>query len=278
MNPLQGVSWTRSRSTPGVEILSAIDNMHPWRIFHERYEVCVISRLQGPVYGRYRGRLVSIQAPGLILMEPGEMHSTSTVTGGVDLDVLIISPEIFLHSAEEQGLTGQVHFGTAQSTDWRLSASIHKFAASIKAGATPLEQQSRLAYCLQGMQAHAEKKPRASVRQGSTTAIRLAMECLRERYRDPVDLEELSALTGLSRFALVHAFSNQVGIPPHAYQIRVRVERARALLMKGIPASSVAAELGFADQSHLQRHFKNIMQITPGGYLGPVQRAGSSRR
>jgi len=81
-----------------------------------------------------------------------------------------------------------------------------------------------------------------------------------------VDLEDLSDLTGLSRFTLVHAFTHEIGIPPHAYQIGIRIDRARTLLEGGVPPGLVAAEVGFADQSHFHRHFKQILQVTPGEY------------
>jgi transcriptional regulator GlxA family with amidase domain len=44
-----------------------------------------------------------------------------------------------------------------------------------------------------------------------------------------------------------------VGLPPHAYQIRLRVERALKLLRTGMPPPLAASAVGFADQSHLTR-------------------------
>jgi AraC-like DNA-binding protein len=67
----------------------------------------------------------------------------------------------------------------------------------------------------------------------------------------------------------VHAFTSEAGLSPHAYQVHVRVERARSLLQKGISPAIVATNLGFADQSHFTRHFKRIMHVTPAQYARP---------
>jgi len=55
-------------------------------------------------------------------------------------------------------------------------------------------------------------------------------------------------------------------MPPHAYQTQLRVLRAKALLRAGQPAARVAASTGFFDQSHLSRHFRWLVKLTPGRY------------
>lgn len=98
-----------------------------------------------------------------------------------------------------------------------------------------------------------------------TTLIR-ARDFLRQHFTRTVSLEELARLTGLSRFHLVRAFAKEFGLPPHAYQIHVQIERAKALLDAGVLPAVVAAETGFSDQSHFTRHFKKIAGMTPRQY------------
>jgi AraC-like DNA-binding protein len=45
-----------------------------------------------------------------------------------------------------------------------------------------------------------------------------------------------------------------------------RLEQARALLKNGSAPLSVAMQLGFADQSHLSRQFKQTYGVGPGEY------------
>jgi AraC-like DNA-binding protein len=97
-------------------------------------------------------------------------------------------------------------------------------------------------------------------------AIERAKHYLHDKFNESVSLDELAALTRLSRFHLVRAFALDTGIPPHAYQLTLRIERACVLLRAGVTAAETATQVGFADQSHFTRHFKRIRRITPGRY------------
>ena len=64
----------------------------------------------------------------------------------------------------------------------------------------------------------------------------------------------------------MRTFTQQFGLPPHAYLLQARIKKARTLLRTGMPRAEVAAAVGFADQSHFARHFKKIMGVTPSQY------------
>ena len=90
---------------------------------------------------------------------------------------------------------------------------------------------------------------------------------------DPLPLAKLAALAGLSVWRFATVFRIRTGEPPQRYVLRRRIERAQTLLSQGWPASCVALETGFYDQSHLHRHFKRLCGITPGQYLGGSDQA-----
>jgi hypothetical protein len=59
-------------------------------------------------------------------------------------------------------------------------------------------------------------------------------------------------------------FKQSTGLAPHQFVIRCRVERAKELLLhSSLGIADIAAEVGFANQSHLNRHFKRIVGVTP---------------
>lgn len=97
-----------------------------------------------------------------------------------------------------------------------------------------------------------------------------ALQAVRQRIETqmshPLLLEELAQLCGWSEFQLLRRFKQAFGLTPHAYQIDLRLNRAKRLLKQGLPLSEVALELGFNDQSHFQRHFKKRHATTPGNY------------
>jgi len=61
------------------------------------------------------------------------------------------------------------------------------------------------------------------------------------------------------------------GTSPHRYLIGRRLERVKAEIARGCPLAESAYDAGFADQSHMTRHFKARFGLTPGRYLALVR-------
>ena len=89
-------------------------------------------------------------------------------------------------------------------------------------------------------------------------------DMLDDRLTENFTIAEAATLLDVNRSHLVRVFTQNFGIAPHQYVIGRRVDRARRLLLQGIPAAEVAVEAGFHDQSHLTRHFHRFLGITPG--------------
>jgi AraC-like DNA-binding protein len=79
-----------------------------------------------------------------------------------------------------------------------------------------------------------------------------------------VPLDELAREASLSASELCRRFTAAFGLSPHRYQLVLRLEAAKQGLLDGMTPSDVAAATGFADQSHLGRHFKAVFGVTPG--------------
>jgi AraC-like DNA-binding protein len=91
----------------------------------------------------------------------------------------------------------------------------------------------------------------------------------------PVSLDVLAGAVRLSKSHLARLFRNQVGLPPHAYSVRLRIAKACRLLADGVPIAEAAQAAGFADQSHLTRHFKGRLGLTPGAYVRTLLHASA---
>ena len=83
---------------------------------------------------------------------------------------------------------------------------------------------------------------------------------------EPLPLQGLAAITGLSVWRFATVFRERIGIAPHRYVSLQRVRRAQALLRQGATLAIAASESGFCDQSHLSRRFKRLCGMTPGQY------------
>jgi AraC family transcriptional regulator len=77
-------------------------------------------------------------------------------------------------------------------------------------------------------------------------------------------LGEIADAAGLSVSHFKALFRKSLGMPPHQYLIRRRVERAATQLRKGnMPIGQVALENGFCHQSHLALHTRRVLGLTP---------------
>ena len=98
---------------------------------------------------------------------------------------------------------------------------------------------------------------------------------VRDRLADdplnPPALADMAKMAGLSRYQLLRRFESVYGLPPHAWLLRQRAERARALIRDGSSLADAAASSGFSDQSHMTRIFVRQFGFTPGAWRKAVQ-------
>ena len=104
---------------------------------------------------------------------------------------------------------------------------------------------------------------RTPVRRG---ALKRVESFLRKSLAGPISLDELCALSGLSKYYLLRSFKRAYGFTPHAYLLNLRVNRAKKLLKGGLDLAEAALDCGFCDQSHLSREFTPRVGFTPASY------------
>jgi AraC family transcriptional regulator len=81
---------------------------------------------------------------------------------------------------------------------------------------------------------------------------------------EPIEVSALANIAGRSPFHFTRVFAQAVGVSPHRYIVRVRLERALELLRDGrFGLAEIAACTGFADQSHLSRWVRRVYGVSP---------------
>ncbi|MEM9815337.1 MAG: AraC family transcriptional regulator [Cyanobacteria bacterium P01_D01_bin.6] len=79
-----------------------------------------------------------------------------------------------------------------------------------------------------------------------------------------LSLSEVALAAGLSKFHFTRLFKAAIGLTPHQYVLKRRIERAATILRKeDVAIAQVAQQFGFADQSHFTRVFKQVKGMTP---------------
>lgn len=97
--------------------------------------------------------------------------------------------------------------------------------------------------------------------------LRRVTDYLEENWMRPIRLQELAELAGLSQSHFGHAFKASTGMPPHQWQMSVRVRRIEEMLLRSNHSLNHIAELaGFADQAHFTRVFRQHTGVTPAAW------------
>lgn len=96
---------------------------------------------------------------------------------------------------------------------------------------------------------------------------RRARELMSASLTEDIPLSRLASECGLSVRHFARAFRRSTGVAPHRWLLNYRIERAKDLLRVGEwSLASIAADCGFADQSHFTRVFTTIAGLTPGAW------------
>ncbi len=108
--------------------------------------------------------------------------------------------------------------------------------------------------------------------------IMKATRYVKRAYRERISLEQVSSYVGLSPSYFSRIFKQETGSAWSTYVNRIRVDRARRLLIStSVPLSDIAGMVGFEDQSYFTKVFKRITGLSPGRYReSPFGRNGRS--
>lgn len=239
-----------------------VTHLYPWH-WHEELQIEAIEEGTGSL--SFRGRELPTPAGSLLLVPPGEVHTNRhTTPAGCTYRVLNLSSELIART-----FGGDRAFAVRESVLqdrelFRLFVATHARLEEIPSRLTGDVLLLRL---LEQVFQRTSKpiSPEGCGREEGLR-VRRVREYLIQHHAENVALEDLSRVANLSPFHLHRVFTREVGMSPHAFQTSVRIARAKALLCQGRPLRVVAAETGFADQSHFTREFKRFVGLTPGAF------------
>jgi AraC-like DNA-binding protein len=278
--------WTRVGGIQGtaLDLLAArIGSRHFAPHIHDEYAIGVCT--DGVEVIDYRGERHRTGPGSIVVVEPGEAH-TGGPAGADGFAYRVLYPgaallaEVATAAAGPDGAGNPgstPHFRDAIVPDPELAAELRRVHLVLSRADDLLEGESRLLEVLRALvQRHGRTARSASARRASGAAriARTVTDRLGDEMADPPTLAELAAGLDLSRYQLLRAFRDAMGMPPYAWLAQHRVARARLLLDAGHRPAEAAALVGFADQAHLTRWFRRVLAVTPGEYRNSVQDFG----
>ncbi len=245
---------------------------------HEGFGIAIVEA--GAMEFDYRGASHIAPAGSVVVTHPGEMHTGQAVldTGWTYRTLLPASDWLQQAAAN---LSDRPHraspdqlpyFSSPVIHDQRLNQQFIALHRMLETSPSALERQSWFLWAMaQLVQGYASYAPQVTPIGPEHRAVRQVRDYLTHDYTRNISLNELATLVGLKPLRLLRVFRKQMGLPPHAYLNHVRVNRAKQLLAAGQSLTDTALATGFADQSHLHRHFKKMIGVTPGQYARACQ-------
>jgi len=185
--------------------------------------------------------------------------------------VLSLSPELLSRVAEEFGVDPcgieirnrfQVRDAQLENIAWALKAEME---CGYPCGRVYVESLA-VSVAARLLRFHSSRPIEPEIRNGrlSDRRLRQVLDYIEGNLSRNISLADIAGIAGLSVSHFKSLFRESMGVPTHQYLIRRRVERAKSLPGEGkLPISQIAVETGFAHQSHLARHMRRALGVSP---------------
>jgi len=235
---------------------------------HETFAIGVIEA-GGQRFQPGRAPALVMPAGTLCSINPGVVHEGCPATEqGWRYRMFYPSPALVANALEhpQRGpQTGEWGLGRHVVDDRQLYREFLTLHMSSQLEDTLLERQTRIGEFLRRFfERHGNFVAERSQLGIAPRTVARVRDYLHSMYQHQVSIADLAEAAGVSGTHVIRTFSAATGMPPHAYLVSLRVERAKALLREGHSAAEVALLTGFYDQSQLTRHFKRLTGVTPG--------------
>ncbi|HEX2459365.1 MAG TPA: AraC family transcriptional regulator [Vicinamibacterales bacterium] len=207
------------------------------------------------------------------LLTHGESHPTRWLET-YDEIALVIAPQ-FVADVVEDGLPPhRIEFVSRRSvTDSVIvdfATTLHAELALGAPNGVLYAETLTVGLVLHLLANHGVAKPKVPSPRGKLNAFQLrsVLDCIASQLEDDVSLMTLAERARISPFHFARLFRATVGVPPHQFVSRLRVERAVSLMKAGkLTLAHIAVECGFHDQPHFTRAFHSVFRTTPAMYL-----------
>ncbi|MGB3491809.1 MAG: AraC family transcriptional regulator [Elainellaceae cyanobacterium] len=267
--PKEQVKFWRDPALRNLEMLSATYITYAFaRHAHEGFGIAIVE--SGAMEFDYLGTTHIAPAGSVVVTHPGEIHTGQAVLEtGWTYRTLLPAVDWFQQVAEDLASRPRSlpYFSSPVIQDSQLNQQFVALHRVLERSPSPLERESRFLWGLaQLVRNHGSDRPSIKSIGSEQRTVQQVQDYVMAHYSTNLTLDELAQLVQLNPLRLLRTFRKHTGLPPHAYLNHVRVDQAKRLLTAGWSITDAALETGFTDQSHLHRHFKKLVGVTPGQY------------
>jgi len=237
---------------------------------HETYAIGVTER--GIQAFRYRGRECASTTGRTIVLHPDELHDGHAIAPeGFVYRMLYIDASLIANALDHD--TALPFVADAVADDFLLAAAVNEAFEGFPDSFTTLASAAVVAAVADGLCRRAGRQQARRPVHYYGARLDRTRELLDAATDVSVSAEDLEAATGIDRYTLARAFRARFATSPHRYLVGRRLQRVMAEITVGVPLAEAAFAGGFADQSHMTRHFKARFGLTPGRYARLLRQA-----
>lgn len=235
--------------------------------FHEYYVIGFIEEGQRSLV--CKGEAYIINPGDLLLFNPYDPHSCEQLDGkSLDYRCLNVKPEVMEKIILEiNGTKGLPYFKENVLFGSEFVSNLRELHFKILENVNGFEKEELFLYLIETLIKNYSDLNISPQAPEISSQIQTVCTYLEENYSKMILLDDLSSLTGWSKYHLLRSFTKQMGISPYSYLVTIRINHAKLFLEQGIKPIEVAFSTGFSDQSHLTKFFKGLVGLTPKQYM-----------
>ena len=243
--------------------------------FHRHYVIGLVEGGQRVL--SCKNREYVLESGSVVIFNPGDSHACVQSDGGTfDYRGLNIGEQTMLGLAEE--ITGKHMLpGFSENVVWdgEIACQVRSLHRMIMEETGDFGREETLLFLI-SLLIQKFGQPFESCVLECRREIGRACEYMEQHFGERIYLDQICRYAGLSKSALLRAFTKAKGVTPYRYLEAVRIGAAKRMLAEGVSPAETAMRTGFSDQSHFTNYFSQFIGLAPGHYRD-VFSAGAGR-
>jgi AraC-like DNA-binding protein len=210
--------------------------------------------------------------PASVVVVPAEAEHLTMIAPGARAKVLALHPSVVEEMADAMGVRPELEPAVSEGRILRLCKHIFEEAVERAMGHDLVLEALTEALAVELLRTEGARPPRPTPRVADIR-IRRAIAFVDASYAEPLSLDAIAKVAGMSRYHFGRVFEAQVGKSPYRYLVDVRIARAASILRTGrVSVTEAALSVGFNDLGRFGRAFRARHGITPSEALAASRR------